>query len=95
MTLGDKILYYREMLGISQHKLAVKSNITASAICNYELGKRKPELEAFIRICKAFGVTTDTFLKDVDLDVEINEVEEVTLQSLEERIKKLERMMEK
>lgn len=128
MTIGEKIILYRETLGMSQTKLAQKARITGPCLSNYENDKRKPELEAFMRLCKAIGITMDKFMDDVVVDSEIEKEEIFTeeqmdfisnkiltmLQSaddgikiyikrelnklqegLEERIKKLERMMEK
>lgn len=68
ITIGERLLFYRETLGMSQAKLSQKSNLTTAALSQYENNKRKPELEAFVRMCKALGVTTDTFLKGVDVE---------------------------
>ncbi len=113
MTIGEKIILYRETLGMSQTKLAQKARITGPCLSNYENDKRKPELEAFMRLCKAIGITMDKFMEDVIVDSEIEKEEVFTeeqmnlirgealyvatqlIKELEERIKKIERMMER
>lgn len=67
MTVGERIAQFREESGISQRQLAKKSGISASAICQYESGKRLPDLKCFIAICNTFKVRTDMFLKGVTI----------------------------
>lgn len=67
MTVGEKIAQYRDVLGISQRELAKRSGLTAPAICQYESGRRIPDLKCFVAICKTLGVKTDKLLKDVDI----------------------------
>ena len=67
MTVGQKIAYFRNILGLSQRGLAKKSKLTAPAISQYENGKRTPDLKSFTTICKAFGVSMDKFMEDVSI----------------------------
>lgn len=67
MTIGQKMAFYRDVLGMSQRQLSIKSGLTSPAICQYESGKRIPDLKSFIKICRAFGVKTDKFLENVDI----------------------------
>ncbi|MGH4125115.1 MAG: helix-turn-helix domain-containing protein [Clostridium sp.] len=67
MTVGQKIIFYRNILGISQRGLAKKSGLTAPAISQYENEKRTPDLKSFITICKSFGVNLDKFMEDVSI----------------------------
>lgn len=67
MTIGEKIAQCRDVLGMSQRELAKKSGLTSPAICQYENGKRIPDLKCFVAICKTLGVREDKFLKDVTI----------------------------
>ena len=52
MTVGQKIVQYRNAAGLSQRGLAKKSDLTAPAISQYEGEKRVPDLKSFVAICK-------------------------------------------
>ncbi|WP_455407337.1 helix-turn-helix domain-containing protein [Rhodopseudomonas parapalustris] len=67
MNIGQRIAFYRDVLGISQRELAKKSGLTSPAVCQYESGKRVPDLKSFVAICKTLGVKTDKFLEGVDI----------------------------
>ena len=60
-TFAQRLKELREENGLSQRQLEVKlaGKITKSAICNWELGKRTPNLEAVIILADFFGVTLD------------------------------------
>lgn len=42
---SSMLKYFREREGLSQRELAAKLNMSASAICMYETGKRQPRFE--------------------------------------------------
>lgn len=67
MTVGQKIAFYRNILGLSQRSLAKKSDLTSPAISQYESEKRTPDLKSFITICKSLGVSIDKFMEDVSI----------------------------
>lgn len=67
MTVAERIVQYRKAAELSQRKLAILSNLTSQAICQYESGKRVPDLKSFVAICRTLGVSTDIFIKGVDM----------------------------
>ena len=68
MNIGERIIYFREILGMTQNDLAKKSGLTASAICQYETTKRLPDLKSFIKLCNGLGVKMEKFLEGVEVD---------------------------
>lgn len=67
MTIAEKIVGLREKKGISQYKLAKESGITSQAICQYESGKRIPDLPRMMQLCKGLGIDANTFLSGVNM----------------------------
>lgn len=57
MTLGEKIKYYREQLGITQGKLAELAGIHPVSIRKYETNKMQPQPPQIERIATALGVS--------------------------------------
>lgn len=46
----------RELLGLSQHKLAKQLGITQTFLSEIERGRKNPSLEQFFRICEALEI---------------------------------------
>lgn len=67
MTVGERIAQYREEAGMSQRELAKKSGLTSPAICQYESGKRVPDLKCFVAICSTLKVRMDMVLRGVTI----------------------------
>lgn len=57
MTLGEKIRYYREQLGITQGRLAELTGIHPVSIRKYETNKMQPQPPQIERIATALGVS--------------------------------------
>lgn len=65
MTLGQKIKYRRQDLGLCQDELAELTGITQSQICKIETNKSKPSVEVLIAISKVLKCSVDYFTKEV------------------------------
>ena len=65
MTLGEKIRYYREQLGITQGKLAELTGIHPVSIQKYETNKMQPQPTQIERIATALGISYNA-LNDID-----------------------------
>ena len=50
--------------GISQRELADKIGITDSAICQYENGKRSPNIQTLKKIAQVLNCTVDDLIKE-------------------------------
>lgn len=58
--LGQNIRYLREAKGLTQEGFAASiGDITSKAVCNWEAGRREPELSSLIIIAKFFNITLD------------------------------------
>ena len=57
-----RIKEFRKAAGLKQYELAERCGLTRSAISNYEKWKRLPNLESFVKICKALGASADMIL---------------------------------
>ena len=54
---------YREAAGLTQLQVAERLGITKSTYCNYESGKREPDVAKIKKIAKAFGISADALLE--------------------------------
>lgn len=59
MDISKRIVALRREQGMSQERLAIKCNLTVTAIQNYESGRRKPSFDALIVLADAFNVSLD------------------------------------
>lgn len=70
--LAEKLLYIRNLLGLSQNELikflGLEDEITQSRISGYELGTREPSLPTLLKYARAIGVSTDKLIDD-ELDL--------------------------
>lgn len=62
MTLGEKIVSYRENLNLSQKALAERLGITPTRLNYYEKDKRNPDVEMIKLLSDALGVSGDDLL---------------------------------
>lgn len=63
MYLAQNMKYLREQIKTSQNGLAEIFKVSRSAVCNWESGKREPELSVLIHIADYFGVTLDDLIR--------------------------------
>ena len=57
--VGSRIAELRNELGLSQHELADKINVSRALISEWECGDRKPDVRSWINLAEFFGVSTD------------------------------------
>lgn len=60
-NLGENIRKYRKLRGMTQKELAEKINKSESAVRNYELGNRMPDLNTLDLISIHLGIRSDYF----------------------------------
>ena len=62
--LGERILAYRERLGLSQVELAVNSGVDAALVAAVEKGEAYPALGILLKLSRALGQRLGTFMDD-------------------------------
>jgi transcriptional regulator with XRE-family HTH domain len=64
MTIQQKLIALRKKKNISQEKLAELIGISRQAITKWECGESLPEIENIVLLCKYYGITIDSLLKN-------------------------------
>ena len=64
--LGRKLRAIREQLGLSQTQMskALGLKVHYSAVSNFELGTREPDLIVLLRYARLLGISTDVLIDD-------------------------------
>ena len=62
--LGDRILAFRERLGLSQAELAKNSGVDAALVAAVEAGDAYPALGILLKLSRALGQRLGTFMDD-------------------------------
>lgn len=63
-SIGNRIKYYRNEMGISQEDLGAKVYVTGKHLSYLETGTKVPSLELLISIANALDVSADDLLVD-------------------------------
>lgn len=64
-SLGDKIIYLREKLGLSQNKLAKRAKVSQSVLSDIEKSpKIDPRLSTLRKIAKALDVPIEDLVRE-------------------------------
>jgi transcriptional regulator with XRE-family HTH domain len=62
MTLGERILQFRKICGLSQEQLAEVVGVSRQAISKWETDQSLPEIEKILLLSKTFSISTDELL---------------------------------
>lgn len=57
IKVGNNLRYYREKKGLEQKELAKLLNVTPTALCNWESGKRALYFSTAKQICKILDIS--------------------------------------
>jgi len=93
MTIGEKIRKLREQKEWNQTILARKSELTPTAISNFESNQRKPSFETLQKLSRALGVTVDFLLSEKEYPVREDKLLSGVTQGVAEAIEKLRSLM--
>lgn len=63
MTLGERLLIYRNRVGLSQEKLAEKIGVTRQTVSKWETNQSTPDFDKIIPLCEILGITTEELIK--------------------------------
>ena len=55
--IAECIRHYRTAENLTQSQLAEMMQVTRNTICNWEAGRRRPDIEALPLLCKSLGIT--------------------------------------
>lgn len=64
--LSKKLTLIRKQNKLNQEQLARVLGVTPSAYCGYEIGRRKPEFDAIVKISQFYGVPLEYFIDDAE-----------------------------
>jgi transcriptional regulator with XRE-family HTH domain len=62
MIIGQRIKFFREEAGLTQHQLAELADVSREAIGNYENGRRVPPVDIAQRIATALEMSVDDLI---------------------------------
>ena len=61
-SFGARLRRLRIAKGISQHDIAVALDVSAPAVCGWELGRTRPRMRRMHKLADLLGVSTDELL---------------------------------
>lgn len=91
MTLGERLLAYRNRVGLSQEKLAEKIGVTRQTVSKWETNQSTPDFDKIIPLCEILGITTEELIKgekETQNHEQQKEKQESTKEYLQKRNKK-------
>ncbi len=68
-TFGEKMLKWREVVGLTRKELARKLNVSLTAVKNWETGHSTPKLTKYSEIAKILSITVKEMGLDENLDL--------------------------
>lgn len=68
MTLGEKIVYYRDKKGLTQKALAERMGITPTRLNYWEKDKREPDVKMLNLLCRTLEVDPKVLLSDEETE---------------------------
>lgn len=66
VDVAKRLIYFREMKGITTNKLANLAGISQSAVREIELGTSNPTVETLSYFCDVLGVSLSEFFNEDD-----------------------------
>lgn len=78
MTLGERLLEYRNRVGLSQEKLAEQIGVTRQTVSKWETNQSTPDFDKIIPLCEVLGITTEELIKGEkeEKDVKLAEIKQ-------------------
>ena len=64
MTLGEKIIFLRTQLGMSQETLAEKLMVSRQSVSKWEMDQSLPQIDKILQLSDIFSVTADKLLRE-------------------------------
>lgn len=70
LTFGDKMINWREAVGLTRKEFARKLNVSLTAVKNWETGHSTPKLTKYSEIAKVLGIDVREMGLDANLDLD-------------------------
>ena len=67
---------------LSQEQLGNELNVARQTVSKWELGETTPEMDKLIKMSEIFGVSLDELMKDQDIDINNNDINNTNTQKL-------------
>lgn len=71
VAIGARIRAARESARMTRETFSEKVDISTQFLTDIERGRMGASVETILKICDVLGVTTDTILRDLDVDEEV------------------------
>ena len=68
MTLGEKVVYYRDKKGWTQKALAERMGITPTRLNYWEKDEREPDVKMLNLLCRTLDVNPKVLLSDEEIE---------------------------
>ncbi len=69
LSFGEKMLQWRESVGLTRKELARKLNVSLTAVKNWETGHSTPKLTKYSEIAKVLNISVKEMGLDANLDL--------------------------
>ena len=90
MTFGERLLEYRNRVGLSQEKLAEQIGVTRQTVSKWETNQSTPDFDKIIPLCEVLGITTEELIKGEkeEKDVKLAEIKQEKERAKKEYVQK-------
>ena len=90
MTLGERLLEYRNHVGLSQERLAEKIGVTRQTVSKWETNQSVPDFDKILPLCEVLGITTEELItgEKEEKNVELKEIKQEREREKKEYIQK-------
>lgn len=82
MNFNEKLMMLRKSKNLSQEQLGNELNVARQTVSKWELGETTPEMDKLIKMSEIFEVSLDELMKDQDIDINNNDINNTNTQKL-------------
>ena len=82
MKFNEKLVMLRKNKKLSQEQLGNELNVARQTVSKWELGETTPEMDKLIKMSEIFKVSLDELIKDQNIDINNNDINNTNTQKL-------------
>ena len=82
MKFNEKLIMLRKNKKLSQEQLGNELNVARQTVSKWELGETTPEMDKLIKMSEIFKVSLDELIKDQNIDINNNDINNTNTQKL-------------